>query len=149
MTWTCIGPWIPNLSLMWPAKPKQLPTPVWPTGYENGKLALLQVVTCIYEWLYLILQKLLTILLCLMNMLRDHFSNWLLSNQLLFKNLGNESSFTEHFLFKSSDIEWSENPTKMARFLGTLMTGRCSWLIVVKKVLSYLIFFNFNLFLSL
>jgi len=26
-TWTCTGPRIPNLSLMWPAKPKELPTP--------------------------------------------------------------------------------------------------------------------------
>jgi len=26
-TWTCTGPRIPKLSLRWPAKPKELPTP--------------------------------------------------------------------------------------------------------------------------
>jgi hypothetical protein len=26
-TWTCTGPWITNSSVMWPANPKELPTP--------------------------------------------------------------------------------------------------------------------------
>ncbi len=26
-TWRCTGPWIPNMSVMWPEKPKELATP--------------------------------------------------------------------------------------------------------------------------
>ncbi len=39
MTWTCTGPWIPNLSLMWPAMPKELPTPVL-VGAKGAPLTL-------------------------------------------------------------------------------------------------------------
>jgi len=52
-TWTCTGPGVPYLSLMWPTKAKELPTPAldWSVGVFYGLyyFSLKKILICHYE----------------------------------------------------------------------------------------------------